>query len=418
MQKSVEPSIIDGTVNAPASKSYMQRALASALLTREEVSLTHTTFCDDSNAALRIIRALGASVDLQKNGICIRGGMKPTGEILDCGESGLSIRMFSSIAALWHDELVLTGTGSLSKRPMEMIVEPLRELSVWATTNNGFLPVRVKGPLKGKEITIDGAISSQFLTGLLMALPLADGNSIIHVNNLISIPYIKMTLSLLKDFGIHIEHDEFKTFVINGNQEYHLNNTQYPIEGDWSGAAFLLVAGAIGGNVKVTGLNANSLQADRAILEVLIQSGAIIQVSEEGIGIKKGILRAFTFDATHCPDLFPPLAVLACSCSGRSKIYGIERLIHKESNRATAICDLISSLGGEIRINDDKMEIEGKKLNGGIVDSHNDHRIAMAAATAAIASKGGITIRDYHCVNKSYPDFFGDLERIGGKVYE
>ena len=418
MTKSIKPSAIKGTIKAPASKSMMQRAVAAALLTQGPTKILNPTYSNDSNAALSIVRGLGASVDAGKNEISINGGMNPTGEILNCGESGLSIRMFSPIAALWHTELTLTGEGSLLSRPVSMIEAPLKELGIEVTTTGGCPPLTVKGPLKGGEALVDGSVSSQLLTGLLMALPAAPGDSRLRVKDLKSIPYIHMTLALLEAFGIEIQHADFETFFIKGSQVYRTADSEYQVEGDWSGASFLLTAGALGGSVTVTGLDIDSPQADRRIMDALKAAGAGMNIARDKVKVVKKDLNAFHFDATHCPDLFPPLVALACNCTGTTVIEGVTRLKHKESNRAQVLEKEFSALGGDLRIQGNSMEVRGKKLTGGTMDSHNDHRIAMAGAIAAINALNDVTIRDHGCVAKSYPDFFADFQSIGGMVYE
>jgi 3-phosphoshikimate 1-carboxyvinyltransferase len=418
MKKSAGPSTIKGTIKAPASKSMMQRAIAAALLTETPTRLLNPTYSEDSRAALSVIRRLGATVEEKKHEIRVHcpGGMKPTGEILHCGESGLGIRMFSCIAALCPEELTLTGKGSLLKRPVSMIELPLKELDVGVTTSSGYPPLIVKGPLKGGTAHVDGSVSSQVLTGLLMALPRAPENSQLYVKNLKSTPYIDMTLALLEVFGVEVQHTDYETFFIKGSQTYSID--EYDVEGDWSGASFLLVAGAVGGSVTVTNLDINSPQADRRIIDALKAAGANVKMYRNIVKVEKGELCAFQFDATHCPDLFPPLVVLACNCKGTSLIRGVERLIHKESNRAMVLQKEFTALGGVIRINGNQMEIDGKKLKGGTIYSHNDHRIAMAGAVAAINAESGVIIKDYECVAKSYPIFFEDFRAIGGEVNE
>jgi 3-phosphoshikimate 1-carboxyvinyltransferase len=394
----------------------MQRAIAAALLAETPTKILNPTYSNDSKAALRVVEALGARVQMDENEIPIKGGLNPTGEILNCGEAGLSIRMFSPIAALWHERLTLTGEGSLLSRPVSMIEAPLKQLGVEVSSTDGCPPLMVKGPLQGGEAVVDGSVSSQLLTGLLMALPKAPKDSRLTVIDLKSTPYIDMTLALLKAFGVEVEHSNYQSFFIKGNQTYNIG--EYRVEGDWSGASFLLTAGALGGSVTVTGLDTHSPQADRKIVEALMAAGAWVKMIGNFVEVAKRNLKAFDFDATHCPDLFPPLVALACNCKGTTVLTGVERLMHKESNRAMALEKEFSSLGAVVRIEGDRMEIKGKKLKGGTIDSHNDHRIAMAGAVAAINAEEDVTIQGYECVAKSYPDFFEDFSKIGGIVYE
>ncbi|MCU0284790.1 MAG: 3-phosphoshikimate 1-carboxyvinyltransferase [Acidobacteria bacterium] len=418
--KLIKSSEIKGTVAAPPSKSMMQRALAAALLTEGTTKILNPTFCNDSLAALQVIEALGAKVTPGKDEVKVTGGVKPVvpGTVLNCGESGLAIRMFSPVASLWHEELMLTGEGSLLTRPMEMIEGPLKELGVAVTTANGCPPLKIKGPLLGGEAEVDGSVSSQFLTGLLMALPMAARDSRLIVKNLRSKPYIDMTLSLLASFGIQVSRCDYETFSIAGSQAYVCRTGEYWIEGDWSGVSFLLVAGALAGSVTVDGMNILSRQADRKILDALIAAGGLAVIAGDSVTACKLPLQGFVFDATHCPDLFPPLVVLACNCRGKTKIKGVERLVHKESNRAMALVKEFSSLGARIHINGNWLEIEGTQLHGGVIDSHNDHRIAMAAAVAALNANGDVIIHGDECIAKSYPGFFEDLKKIGGNVHE
>src|SRR3989338_2363519 len=262
----IEPGGVNGIMAAPPSKSMMQRAVTLATLANGTSEISNPSFCDDSKAALGIARALGADVEENENCVKITGGIKPQGKgnvTVNCGESGLCIRMFSPIAALFDKEITLTGNGSLLSRPVGMIEEPLRALGAECKTDNGRPPVTVRGPMKGGNTRIDASTSSQFISGLLIALALCPEDSKILVNNLKSRPYVEMTLELLERFGINIKHDDkLSEFNISGSQNY--TPIHYTIEGDWSGASFLLVAGAISGSVSVTGLRASSLQADKA----------------------------------------------------------------------------------------------------------------------------------------------------------
>ena len=416
MERTVAPSKVKGTVKAPASKSMTQRAIAAALLAGGESTIVNPSYCDDSLAAMTIATGLGARVHPDKAEMKITGGRILREHKLNCGESGLAVRMFSPIAALWPEEIVMTGAGSLKNRPMSMIEEALRQFRVGCSSNNGFLPLTIKGPLKGGECEIDGSISSQLLTGLLMALPVAGKNSIIRVNDLKSRPYIDMTLQVLDKFGIKVTNDNYSKFLITGNQEYKA--IRYEVESDWSGGAFLLVAGAIAGEITVQGLHTNSKQSDRAILTALDKAGARLRISEDTITVTASAMEAFEFDSTESPDLFPPLVVLASYCKGISGIKGARRLIHKESNRAASLVEEFGKLGIKVEVSDDYMIITGGQVTGGRVNSHEDHRIAMALAIAALGASSKVAIKDSHCIGKSYPDFFNDLQKTGASVYD
>jgi len=297
-----------------------------------------------------------------------------------------------------------------------MIEEALNQMGVSCTSSGGFLPLTIKGPIKGGRCEIDGSVSSQLLTGLLMALPLAQEDSEIKVNDLKSKPYIEMTIQILKSFGVTIHNEDFSLFRIPGNQKYIPYD--YTVEGDWSGGAFLLVAGAINGELTITGLQKASRQSDMTILDALRDAGAKMKISDDSVWISHSPLKAFSFDATHSPDLFPPLTVLAAYCDGVSTIKGVTRLIHKESNRAEALRLEFGKLKIMIDIDGDIMSITGGKPEGAKVESHDDHRITMAMAVAALKASGRVYIRDSQCVGKSYPGFFDDLRTLGATVHE
>lgn len=413
MTEHISPSSLHGQVTAPASKSYLQRAIAIASLCEKECLIRGYSPSADVDAALNISRALGSTVIISGDVISISNGGIPrlaTMLTLDCGEAGLSARMFSAIAALSPNPITIIGRGSLLERPFTLVNEALSQLGKTVTLTNGLLPMKLSGIMRPGSITIDGSQSSQLLTGLLIALPLLDGNSIILVRNLRSAPYIQMTLDILLHFGIIIEHERFNWFVIQGNQRPQA--TLYATEGDWSAAAFLLVGGAIAGNVTVNGLNPLSAQADRAIIDVLNDAGALIFWGEDMVTVSSAPLRSFHFDATHCPDLFPPLAALAACCVDTSTITGIHRLRHKESDRATTICTILQQLGIHVQLEDDVMHITGGKAKAASVASFNDHRIAMMAAMLGCVADGPIAITESEAVNKSYPTFFRDLASL------
>ncbi len=374
------------------------------------------SYCDDGLTALAVVEALGARIQKEEKALLtIRGtgkaGTQSGRTALDCGESGLCMRMFTPIAALQDKEVMLSASGSLRARPMGM-VEELGALGVSCKTDHGHAPITVRGPMKGGYVEVDASVSSQLLTGLLMALPLCDKDSLISVSELRSVPYVLMTIELLKYFGVRVHHDEhLKKFFVSGNQTY--GPSTYTVEGDWSGASFLLVAGATMGSVTVTGLNHASAQADRAILDVLERVGASI---ETAVGFrlrgKKRELKPFEYDATDCPDLFPPLVALASSCEGKSVIHGLKRLTHKESDRARALLSEFAKLGIVINTIGNSMEVYGGNIREAVVDAHNDHRIAMACAVAALRAEGSVGIDGEACVSKSYPGFFTDLEAL------
>lgn len=414
MIQKIQKSAISGEIAAPSSKSALQRLIAGAFLAEGQSVIRYKTLSEDARAGLNLIKLLGAIVEKDDNVIKITGGFNnPNSELL-IGESGLGLRMFTPILALKKDIFIITGKGSLLNRPVDFIVKTLIDFGIDTQSNNGKLPLSIKGPYKKTRVNVDGEFSSQLLTGLLMALPLAETNSELLVTNLKSKPYIDLTIQTLNKFGIEINHDNYELFKIPANQKYKPINIT--TEGDWSGAAFLVVAGAIAGKIRITDIDLNSAQGDKAIVEVVEKAGAKVERFGNSLLIIKKELKAFEYDATHTPDLFPPLVALAINCKGRSIIHGVNRLIHKESNRALTLKKEFEKIGAKITLEGDKMLIEGSKITGAKVSSHNDHRIAMALAVAGLQAEGEMLIQDSEAVGKSWPEFFDDIRKIGGKV--
>ena len=410
MNKTINPAQIAGEVRLPCSKSYAQRALAASLLCEGETTLSNIELCDDTRYAMDVITGLGAQIRQTDNTeYTIKGGLNPIAGTINTGESGLATRLFTPIAALYDKSITITGKGTMMRRPIGMMIDPLRNLGVQVETD-GYLPITVKGPLTGGETTVDAHVSSQFLTGLLMSLPLAQQDTILQVEQPNSLPYLAVTVDLASKFRIRMEHNGFKEFFIPGGQHY--TPAKLHIEGDWSCAAFMLVAGAIAGEVTARAMNTLSLQADIAIIEALTKAGAVIITTPNEITVRYRELNGFDFDATQRPDLFPILAVLGANCEGTTRIRGVNRLQYKESNRAEAIYTEFSKLGMRVEFDEDIMVIHGSQLSGGTVDSCSDHRIAMAAAIAALTATGPVTITNAQAVTKSYPRFWEDLETL------
>jgi 3-phosphoshikimate 1-carboxyvinyltransferase len=417
----VNPAKVSGKINVPASKSSMQRACAAALLTPGTTVLSGYGDSNDEQAALNIITQLGATVKNVENKLLINSSEDifissfPDKNLnVYCGESGLSMRMFAPIAALFNFNITFIGEGSILTRPMHFFDEHLPSLGVEITSNQGKLPLTIKGPIRPKEITVDGSLSSQFLTGLLFAFAKECKSPVnICVKNLQSKPYIDLTLSVLSHFGFAVTHKNYEVFTISPRNKPVSGSIKYTVEGDWSNAAFLLVAGAIAGSVTLCGTDLNSSQGDKAIMQAIRDCGAEVHVNNDEITITNRELKGFTFDATHCPDLFPPLVALAVNCQGTTIIKGVHRLTHKESNRAVTLRKEFQKMGADINYEGNVMTIQGiKQLKGTKVFSHNDHRIAMACAVAALTANGVTEIEGAEAVNKSYPGFYKDLEKI------
>ena len=428
MRAIVYPSKLKGAQIAPASKSSMQRACAAALIHKGTTIIYNPGHSNDDLAALEVIQLLGANVQketTQKNDInsnalkVISNGVQPKGPDMNCGESGLGIRMFTPIAALSSQTLRIEGKGSLVKRPMHFFDEILPQVGVKVNSQKGFLPIQIQGPLVPTSITMDGSLSSQFLTGMLMAYAASEIYDVeIKVKDLKSKPYIDLTLSVLDSFGWKVEHTHYESFRFLAHPPLK-STIEYTVEGDWSGAAFLLVAGALAGPIKVKGLQLNSTQADKKIMEALKAASAQIQIEEDGImvGPSSTTLKAFEFDATDCPDLFPPLVSLASAAEGCSKIKGVSRLMHKESNRGLTLQTEFAKMGIKIDLLEDVMMIEGgAAIKSATVFSQHDHRIAMACGVIALIAKGPIEITEAEAINKSYTDFFLHLQSLGATI--
>lgn len=406
MNRILKPTNLRGEIRIPASKSDTQRALLCAALAKGKSCISGVGNSDDEQAMLDSIRKLGAEVrELSNQTYEITGIDYLKEEVqLNVGESGLGLRLLTAVCASFEKEVTLDGKGSLLSRPMYFFDEVLPLFGANIHSKHGLPPLKVKGPLHGGSQTVDGSLSSQFISGLLMALPRAKSRSELHVNTLNSEAYIQMTLSTLSAFGIVIQQ-EGNTFIIEGNQEYKA--CSYQIEGDWSSASYWLLAAAVGHDVKIGGLNINSKQADKAFLNVLIQSGCKISFPNDLIIVEPIELKPFEFDATNCPDLFPALVVLAAKITGVSKIKGVNRLIHKESNRGETLQMEFRKMGLRIDLMGDEMHVYGTgKLHGAPVYSHGDHRIAMCLAIASSFATGETEIEHASVVSKSYVEFW------------
>lgn len=406
---------LKGSITPPCSKSYAQRALAAALLAKGRTTLRGIELCRDTRSAISVIESLGAEVEiLDDNTLQITGGLNPRTERLNVGESGLAARLFTPVASLHDEAIVIEGEGTLRHRPMSMMVVPLKELGVDVRDGGGRLPIEVCGPMRGGRVTVDGSMSSQFVTGLLIALPLAERDTTIEVEGLVSTPYIDMTLETLERFGVEVMYHEgdYSEFYIEGGQEFKA--VDYTIESDWSAAATIMVAAAIAGEVTVNNLSTLSRQADTAICRALERAGASLIIEENSITVAHRELEAFSFDATNCPDLFPALVALAAASEGVSTLYGIRRLRGKESDRGEVLKEEYAKLGIDIELDydEDVMRVVGGMPEVAEVDSHDDHRIAMSLAVTALRLAEPITIKNSECVAKSYPSFFEDIEML------
>jgi len=410
----IRPSPLSGTLDAISSKSFAHRLLICAALADRPTRIGLNGLSDDINATIRCLEAMGCGIVTQDDSLLV----KPLGEartpslVLDCGESGSTARFLLPLAAHLFDSFTLTGSGRLPGRPFAPLCRALT--GAGCSFDNDTLPLTGSGKIRAGDFSIEGDVSSQFISGLLFALPLLDGDSsVVLTTPLQSAGYVEMTIEVLALFGIEIERNE-RGFGVRGNQRCE-SPGEAKAEGDWSNAAFFLCMGALGGEVSLRGLSLKSTQGDREVMDILRRFGANTNAGDGGCTVTAGALRAISIDAAQIPDLVPVLAVVASVAQGETRIYNAHRLRIKESDRIQSTFDLLSGLGADVRITEDGLAIRGKeKLAGGTVDGSGDHRIVMAAATAACLCENPVVIRGCEAVNKSYPSFFGDYRAMGG----
>ncbi len=407
MNITIKPGKRKGIIQIPASKSDSQRAILAAGLAKGQSLLKNVGDSHDELAMLKTIESLGATIVSNKdNSLTIKGIQQfPENTEINVGESGLGCRLITSVAAANNGEFSIIGKGSILKRPMPFFEEVLTQIGVEVESTNGYLPLKIKGPVKGGTISFKGSDSSQYLSGLLMGLTLAKEDTYVNVQELNSLPYVQMTLHTLEQFGIFIQHQNFENFIIGGKQKYISCN--YTIESDRSSASYWLVASALGMDIQLTGLTLASYQADKALLKAFEAANCSIEFHEKTFNINGENRKPFKFDATNCPDLFPALVTFAALTDGKSEIKGVNRLEHKESNRGVVLKEEFEKLGVNIILDGDIMHVYGKTtIEGGKTTSHNDHRIAMCLAIAAFFAEDEIEIEEAEAVNKSYPHFW------------
>ncbi len=415
MQVRIKPTKPNGEISAIASKSDAHRAIICAALSDDKTNIHISHISKDIEATLNCIKNMGA--DFVKRDRVYE--ITPAKELsvnptLDCNESGSTLRFLLPVLSALGVGATFVGSGRLPERPMGLLVDLLK------VHGNDFLssqlPITVSGRTQGGVFDIAGNESSQFISGLLFALPLLKEKSVIRLTSeLQSSAYVNMTIDTLKSFGINILQNE-NEFIINATDSY-TSPKEYVVEGDWSNAAFFMVLGAIGGSITIKNLNLNSNQSDKMLLDVLSLAGVNYTVSNSEVTVEKSEIKAFDFDVSECPDLFPVLSVLACSAKGKSTLYNARRLRLKESDRIKTTKELILKLGGKAEETDDSLIICGNgRLNGGTVESYNDHRIAMSAFVASAICENDVILKDARAIDKSYPSFIENFESIGGVV--
>ncbi len=408
--RTIKPFKFTGQIRVNSSKSHVQRLLALSLLSNNRTILKGYQSCEDNEACLSVIQQLGAEVTGNER-LTIQPPIRKKKESvnLSVNESGLCLRMFAFISTLFGEKITLSGSGTLLNRPLIFLENDLKNSGL--NIKNSNFPLEFSGEINGGSIHLDGSESSQILTGLLIASPLLPTDTTIFVSNLTSKPYIDLTIQLMQEFGVSIVNDGYKTFMIKGNQHYI--GREIDIEGDWSGAANHVIGAAISGEIKLSGLKIDSNQADKSCLDIVKLFGASVTWIKGDLIIEKArSTNPFNVDLTDNPDLFPILAILACAATGTSVFTGTDRLLHKESNRLQTVEEMLSVFGVSYSTREDTIEIHGKgQIDGGLINTYNDHRIAMAATVAACISTNDILLTSPHCIDKSYPKFFSDLEQ-------
>lgn len=397
MNVTIYPGLLRGRVTVPPSKSHAHRLLIAAALAAGETRISCPAENADIAATIRCLNALGARVWREGEELIVAGGLLDgTGPAtLNCGESGSTLRFFLPLCACLNRKITLTGEGRLPSRPNGPLLAALRDRN--AVFSGEGLPLRMAGGLTPGAYSLPGNVSSQYFTGLLLALPLLPGDSLLtHTSPLESKPYVEITLSVLKLFGIQVEEAE-NGWRIPGGQRYRTPGNLM-VEGDWSAAAFWLGANRLGSRVEMAGLDPHSPQGDQAMAEWLTHLGGEI-------------------DVTDVPDLMPILSAVAAAVPGETRITGAARLRLKESDRLSAMAQTIAALGGRVREEKEGLVIQGGCLQGGVIPSQNDHRVVMSAAIAATVCQGPVTILEAQAADKSYPGFFEEFARLGGNVH-
>lgn len=426
MNIKIRPKSLSGSLKVPPSKSDSHRGIISAGLSKGKSKVDNLIFSKDIIATLDAMKALGMKYEIKEadeefgsGSVNIEGVDKVqiVEDEIDANESGSTLRFLIPIAALDKAKVTFTGRGKLVERPLDTYYDIFKEQGIEYKTTDGLLPLTIYGGLKAGSFHIPGNISSQFISGLLFSLPLVDGDSkIVITSPLESKGYVDLTIETLGLFGIDIENKDYREFHVRGNQSYR--SRDYTVEGDYSQAAFLIVAGILGDGVICHGLKMDSLQGDKAILDIVRAMGADIEVGDV-VEAKNSKTHGIEIDASQCPDLVPILATLAALSEGKTRIIKAERLRIKESDRLKAMATELNKLGADVVELEDGLEINGKKaLKGGVVDSWNDHRIAMALAIASIKCKEEVIIKNSQAVKKSYPGFWKDFEKLGGEIVE
>lgn len=420
MKLTIHKSELKGTANAPPSKSYTHRAIAIAALSKKAI-VQNPLISEDTKATIRASEAFGATVEQKKDTLSImgfNGKIRIPDNVLDVANSGTTLRIMTAVSSLVDGATVLTGDASIRTRPNNPLIKALNDLGAeaFSTRNNGMAPIVVKGKMKGGKIKIDGSISSQFISALLIASPFSSNETTIMIEGgLKSRPYVNITIDMLKDAGAKIIVDEMaNSFTVPSDQEYDLRS--YNVPGDFSSASYMMAAGALCGEVTIKNLYPSE-QGDSALIEILEKMGAKISWDKmKGVvSVSKSELHGIKVDVGKTPDLVPTLAVLGAAAKGSMVIENAEHVRFKETDRLHAMSVELKKMGVDITEEKDRLIIKGGKMNGAKVHGWDDHRIVMALAVAGMVA-GETTIDTIESISISYPSFFEDLERAGAII--
>ena len=415
MEVILSPSELKGEITAPPSKSCMHRALICASASDKPTRIKCESFSKDTEATMCCLKSLGAEFKIDGEYVTVFPIDKNNNSesILDCGESGSTLRFMLPFAAALGRKCTFTGAERLGKRPLGPLVDALSSHGVSVEHGeDSFLPCKIAGKLTGGKFTLPGDVSSQFFTGILLALGVIGDGKIVAEGKIESAPYIDITADIQKDFGVEVTKTP-DGYTLKGRYKAP---DEFTVEGDWSNGAFWLVSGAIGGHIACRNLKEETLQGDSRIFDILKEMGADIHRDKDTVTVKKSRLHSAEIDCADIPDLVPVLCVAASRAEGTTVFKNIQRLRAKESDRVISTAEMIKNLGGCITFDDNIMTVTGTKLMGGILDSFNDHRIVMSAAVASTVCESAVTINGAEAVAKSYPDFFEKFTKLGGTV--
>lgn len=417
---SIKPTKLKGQIQVPPSKSICHRALICSALAQGESNIKNVDFSEDIEATCSALEALGVDIKRDKHTLNVTGNsvIRMKNSNIHCFKSGSTIRFLIPIAATLGEKVTFTGEDKLIERPLDVYYDIFDKQKIFYRNFQGKLPLTINGKLKPGEYRVKGNISSQFISGLLFALPLLDGDSkIVVTTELESKSYVDITLDMLERFGVYVDKKDYREFLINGKQTYKKNNCS--IEGDFSQAAFWMTAGALGDGIICSSLNMNSLQGDKAVIRILKDMGVEIEEKGDTLKVNPSETHGTYIDASQCPDLVPVLAALASVSSGTTEITNAARLRIKESDRLKAISTELNKIGADVKEREDGLIINGKeRLKGGKVTSWRDHRIAMALAVVSSKCVNPMIMKEAEYVKKSYPGFWQDFRRLGGNIDE